>query len=292
MADNFLDLEEEFASLDTARFVVLPIPYDSTASYLKGSAKAPSAIIAASAQIELFDETLLAEFHHCGIYTAEPIQNRNTAPEKMQERIYQKTRRFTDAGKFVLALGGEHSITAALVKAAAEKYSNLSVLQLDAHADLRDEYQGAKFSHACVMRRIWDMKIPAVAVGVRSFSHEQYEFIVENKIKMFSPRAIARNPDWISAVTAALSENVYVSLDIDALDPAYVPGTGAPEPAGLSYQQVVDLIFALGRNKNIVGADIVELIPGIAGVASEFTAARLAYKIIAAAQLKNQNNTH
>jgi len=285
MAKNFLDLDKKFTALESAKFVVLPIPYEATTSYLKGTAKAPEAIITASGQVELFDEILLAEFHHCGISTVGPVKAGNLTPEQIQKKIYRKAGQFVQTEKFVLSLGGEHSITAGLVKAVAEKYSNLSVLQIDAHADLRDEYQHSKFSHACVMRRIHDMHIPAVAVGIRSFSERQYEFIVENKLKMFTPRAIAGNANWIPDVTAVLSENVYITLDIDALDPAYIPGTGAPEPGGLTYQQVADLILTVGRDKNIVGADIVEVIPGVAGVTSEFTAARLAYKIIAAAQL-------
>lgn len=286
MADNFLDLEEEFSKLPGARFVVLPIPYEATTSYLKGTAKAPQAIIAASGHVELFDEILLAEFHHCGIYTAEPLQPQNADPEQMQQTIYQKAKHFANAQKFILSLGGEHSITPALVKAAAETYRNLSVLQIDAHADLRDEYQNSKFSHACVMRRIRDMNIPAVAVGVRSFDKDQYDFIIKNNLKVFSPADIAQNPDWIADAAGLLSENVYITLDIDALDPAYAPGTGAPEPGGLTYRQVTDLILAVGKSKKIVGADIVEVIPGVAGVTSQFTAAKLAYKIIAAAQLR------
>ena len=286
MTDNFLDLEEKFSNLNAARFVVLPIPYEATTSYLKGTAKAPQAIIAASRQIELFDETLLAEFHHPGVHTAEPILCQNITPERAQQKIFHKARRFVQMQKFVLALGGEHSITPALVKAVAENYPNLSVLQIDAHADLRDQYQDEKFSHACVMRRIFDLRIPAVSVGLRSFDKDQYEFIVQNKIKIFTPKAISDNPDWISDVVSALGESVYITLDIDALDPACVPGTGAPEPGGLTYRQVADLILAVGASKEIIGADIVEVIPGIAGVTSQFTAARLACKIIAAAQLK------
>lgn len=286
MTDSFLDLEGEFADFEAAEFVILPVPYDATSSYLKGSAKAPQAIINASEQIELFDEVLLEEFHHRGICTAEAIECQSEEPEEMQEKIYQRAKELAGLQKFVLSLGGEHSITPPLVKAVAEKYSDLSVLQIDAHADLRDEYQGTRFSHACVMRRIWDMHIPAVAVGVRSFSKEQYEFIVSNKLKIFTPAAIAGDPGWISDVIKQLGENVYITLDVDGLDPAFAPGTGTPEPGGLSYQQVADLILEVGRGRNIAGADIVEVIPNIAGVTSEFTAARLAYKIIAAAQLK------
>jgi agmatinase len=288
MKGNFLDLEEKFCSFDTAKVVVLPVPYEASTSYLKGTVKAPEAIIAASAQVELFDETLLNEFYRCGIATAEPVRCGRGPALKTQQTIYRRARQFVRAGKFVLALGGEHSITPALVKAAAERCSGLTVLQIDAHADLRDEYEASRYSHACVMRRIYDMNIPAVAVGVRSFDKEQYEFIVANKLKIWTAADIGRRAGWVSQVVKQLRKDVYITLDADVLDPAYMPGTGAPEPGGLTYQQVVDLVFAVGRARNIVGADIVEVIPGVAGVVSEFTAAKLAYKIIAAAQLKDR----
>ncbi len=283
---KFLGLEGGPAELDSARFVVLPVCYDDTASFLKGTAKAPAAIIAASEQLESFDEVLLDEFHHCGIHTADTIKPDGIAPEQVQQQIYETAKRFIQAGKVVLTLGGEHSITVALVRAAVEKFPDVSVLQIDAHADLRDEYEGSRFSHACVMRRMYDMHIPAVGVGIRSFDKAQYRFIDEKKLKVFSPTVIAEDKKWISEVLAGLTDNVYLSLDIDGLDPAFAPGTGTPEPGGLTYEQVTDLILAVGGCRKIVGADIVEVIPGIAGVTTEYLAARLAYKIIVAAQLK------
>jgi agmatinase len=285
--DNFLGLESEFCDLETSRFVVLPIPYDATASYLKGTAAAPGAIITASQQVEFFDEILLDEFYQAGIFTAEPIQCDGISPEELQEKIAQAAGPYVQAYKFLLSLGGEHSVTPALVKTVRQRYDGLSVLHIDAHADLRDQYQGSIFSHACAMRRVYDMNIPVVHVGIRSFDKDQHDFIVAHKVKMFSPVAIAHKPDWIKDVLHGLTDNVYISLDIDGLDPAYAPGTGTPEPGGLTYQQLVDLILAVGKTRHIVGADIVEVIPNLVGVVTEFLAARLAYKIIAAAQLKD-----
>ena len=288
MPENFLGLQGGLVELDKARFVVLPICYDDTASYLKGTVNAPPAIITASTQLEFFDEILLDDFHNCGIHTAPAVKPNGMTPEQVQQQIYETARPFIQAGKFVFALGGEHSITIALVRAAAEKFPDISVLQIDAHADLRDEYEGSRFSHACVMRRIYDMNIPAVGVGIRSFNKDQHRFIVEKGLNIFGPAVIAQNKNWIADVLAGLTNNVYLSFDIDGLDPAFVPGTGTPEPGGLTYEQVTELILALGRNKKIVGADLVEVIPGIAGVTTEFSAARLAYKIIAAAQLSER----
>jgi len=285
MALNFLDLEEEFSNLQGARFVVLPVCYEETASYLKGTAAGPGAIIEASGQAELFDERLLFEFHRCGIHTSKSISAKNEDCQEFQEVVYKAARDFGVMGKVVIALGGEHSITPALVRAALERYPDLTVLQIDAHADLRDEYGGSKFSHACVMRRIHDMQIPAVGVGIRSFDKEQYDFIVANNLKIFTPGQIEKDSDWISQVVELVGPKVYITLDIDALDPAFAPGTGTPEPGGLSYRQIAELITAVGRKCRIVGADLVEVIPGICGVVTEFTAARLACKIIAAAQL-------
>jgi agmatinase len=287
-SNNFLGLEPEFSDLESSRFVVLPIPYDATASYLKGTVNGPQAIISASQQVEFFDEILLDEFYQAGVYTAAPVQCENVGPEELQERISAAAAPYVNAYKFLLSLGGEHSVTPALVKTVRQRYDNLSVLHIDAHADLRDEYHGSIFSHACAMRRIYDMNIPVVHVGIRSFDKDQHDFILAHKVKMFSPVAIAHKPDWIKDVLRGLTDNVYISLDIDGLDPAYAPGTGTPEPGGLNYQQLVDLFIAVGKTRHIVGADIVEVIPNLPGVVTEFLAARLAYKIIAAAQLLDQ----
>jgi agmatinase len=285
--DNFFGLEAEFSDPETSRFVVLPIPYDATASYLKGTVNGPQAIISASQQVEFFDEILLDEFYQVGVFTAPPVECQGVTADQLQERIAAAAAPYVQAYKFLLSLGGEHSVTPALVKTVRQKYDNLSVLHIDAHADLRDEYHGTIFSHACAMRRVYDMNIPVVHVGIRSFDKDQHDFIVAHKVKMFSPIAIAHKPDWIKDVLHGLTENVYISLDIDGLDPAYAPGTGTPEPGGLTYQQLVDLILAVGKTRHIVGADIVEVIPNLPGVVTEFLAARLAYKIIAAAQLND-----
>lgn len=287
VSNNFLGLEAEFSDAEASQFVVLPIPYDKTASYLKGTVNGPQAIISASQQVEFFDEILLDEFYQAGVFTADAVQCDGVSPEELQDKITEAAAPYVQAYKFLLSLGGEHSVTPALVKTIRQRYDNLSVLHIDAHADLRDEYQGSKFSHACAMRRIYDMNIPVVHVGIRSFDKDQHDFIMAHKVKIFSPVAIAHKADWIAAVLHELTDNVYISLDIDGLDPAYAPGTGTPEPGGLTYQQLVDLILAVGKTRHIVGADIVEVIPGIAGVVTEFLAARLAYKIIAASQLND-----
>jgi agmatinase len=283
----FLDIPEEYTKLQRSQFVILPIAYDGTASYLKGAADAPQAIIDASYQSEAFDEELLDGFYECGIATVAEIDGRGKSPEEMQSIIYAEAKKYFQKGQKLFSLGGEHSISAGLIKAAAEKHKNLSVLHIDAHADLRDEYEGSKFNHACVMRRVAEMGIPFVSVGVRSFDKDQYEFIKAKNIPVFGPACMERDANWIQEAVGLLTENVYVTFDIDGLDPAAAPGTGTPEPGGMSYRQAVELIFATGRTKTIIGGDMVEVIPGVCGVVTEFTAARLVYKMIIAAQLKS-----
>jgi len=284
--DNFLGLEPKYSDPKKSKFHILPIPYDVTASYVKGTVNGPRGIISASQQVEYFDEILLGEFYQAGVYTEDEIKCKNISVEKLQEKIYEKAEPLVKAGKFVFSLGGEHSVTPALVKAYKEHYPDLSVLHVDAHADLRDEYHGTKFSHACAMRRVWDLDVPFVQVGIRSMDKDQHDFIKAKKLKVLSPTAINHKPDWIKDVLAGLTDTVYISFDIDGIDPAYAPGTGTPEPGGLTYNQAVDMILAVGKKKRIIGADIVEVIPEMCGVVTEFLAARLAYKIIAAAQLK------
>jgi len=284
--DNFLGLEPKYSDPKKSKFHILPIPYDVTASYVKGTVNGPKGIISASQQVEYFDEILLDEFYQAGVYTQDEIKCKNISVEKLQEKIYEKAEPLVKAGKFVFSLGGEHSVTPALVKAYKEHYPDISVLHVDAHADLRDEYHGSKFSHACAMRRGWDLDVPFVEVGIRSMDKDQHDFIKAKKLKVLSPTAINHKPDWIKDVLAGLTDTVYITFDIDGIDPAYAPGTGTPEPGGLTYNQAVDMILAVGKKKRIVGADIVEVIPEMCGVVTEFLAARLAYKIIAAAQLK------
>lgn len=283
--ENFLGLDGAITEFETADFVVLPVSYDKTTSFIKGAAKAPKKIIEVSEQLELFDEQLLDEFHHCGIHTHIDVGGNNTPPLHLKDDVYKTAKKILSEDKKIIALGGEHSTSLGIIQAAKEKYPDLSVLQFDAHADLRDEYEGSKLNHACVMKRVFDMDIPFVGVGIRSFDKAQHEFIQQNRIKYYPPRYLDENDSWIDEIISQLSENVYVTVDIDGLDPAYAPGTGAPEPGGLKYGQMTDLIIEIGRKRNIVSADIVEVIPNTITPVTEFTAARLAYKLIAAAQL-------
>ena len=291
---RFLALEPEHSRYESSSFVVLPVPYEGTVCYGKGTGKAPSAIINASTQVELFDEELQGEFFQAGIFTAEGVDCQGAEPEKVQERIETASARLQADGKFVLALGGEHSISIGLVKAAVKRWPNVSILHLDAHADLRDSYQKSKYSHACVMRRISELPMPAVSVGIRSYSLEENEFLnsqggASNRLVMAREIAESRadqsaSERWMERVLAALSEKVYVSIDIDVFDPSQAPGTGTPEPGGLDWYEVTGLLRRVSQDKQIISADIVEVVPKVTGEVTEFLAARLAYKITAYSQ--------
>ncbi|MCA9256935.1 MAG: agmatinase [Phycisphaerales bacterium] len=279
--DNFLGLEPRYSDPKKSRYAVLPIPYDATTSFLGGTRNGPRAILSASQQVEWFDEEFEKEFHRVGIHTLDPIAPNAAGPEAMHNDIFRVAKRVVGAGKFLIGLGGEHSITSALVKAVMSKHRSVSVLQIDAHADLRDEYEGTPYSHASVMRRVLELGVPIVPVGIRNYSLDEYRFMKRRGFSPISARETRENPEWIEQAISSLTDNVYVTVDIDGFDPAYAPGTGTPEPGGLDWYQVTDLIRAVAMEKTIVGADVVEVIPIPGSVQTEFLAAKLIYKLIA-----------
>lgn len=275
---NFGGLEDGHAALDSSRLVVLPVPYDFTTTYQPGTRWGPRAILAASQNMELWDEELGATYHS-GIHTLPEIEPTAAGPEAMMERVEQAVGWILDRGKIPVMLGGEHSITGGAVRAAAKRHRNLSVLQLDAHADMRDTYLDSPFSHACVMRRVRE-RVPAASVGIRSMSEEEAEHLAKHPVPMWSTRQFrALGGKW-DAVLDALTDEVYVTFDLDALDPAQLPATGTPEPGGLDWYEAVDLLRAVAGRARIVGCDIVELAPIAGQVASDFLAARLAYRMM------------
>ncbi len=259
--DRFLGLEDSEAEYERSRFAVLPIPYDGTASYLAGTRHGPRAIITASQQVETYDDELRGEFISSGIATLDPITPNAEWPEAMHHDIFEAAGKIVADDKFLLTLGGEHSITSALVRAVKSKHDDLSVLQIDAHADLRESYQGSKYSHASVMRRIHDMGVSFVGVGIRSYSGEEASFMERSGIRPVTASDCRSPGNWVDRTVDRLTEHVYVTLDIDAFDPAYAPGTGTPEPGGLDWYQVTALLRAIAERKHVVAADIVEVIP-------------------------------
>ncbi|MBL8880681.1 MAG: agmatinase [Phycisphaerales bacterium] len=278
--NNFLGLDEKHSRYSTARFAVLPIPYDSTTRYAVGTREGPAAIIHASQQVELYDDALGREAYRDGVATLPDVECDARGPEQTIKAVYEAAQKPVKDGKFLLGLGGEHSITSGLVRAVAARYKNLSVLQIDAHADLRDEYQGSPYSHAAVMRRIHDMKIDAVGVGIRNYSAEESRFIKSAGKPLYSARTCRDAKGWIDEVVSMMKPQVYVTIDIDGFDPAYAPGTGTPEPGGLDWFQVNDLLSAISKLREVVAADIVEVRPIPPNHVTEFLAARLAYRLI------------
>jgi len=278
--ENFLGIGPPFTDLDKARAVLLPVPYDRTASYGKGTAKGPECLIAASCSLELYDEELGQDTYTLGIHTAPPESGNEDPPERMVQRVESAVGRYLEMGKLVVTVGGEHSITAGAVAAHRKRHPKLTVVQLDAHADLREEYEGSANSHACVMRRIREMGIPTLGVGIRSLSREEADYLSGHPAKMISGRRVAQGRDWFEEVLAVAGEEVYLTVDVDYFDPALVPGTGTPEPGGGDWYATLAFLKALSRKSRIVGFDIMELSPIPLQPASDFLAAKLLYRLL------------
>lgn len=280
--DNFGGLPEEHSQYETSRAVIFPVPLERTTTYEQGTRNGPSAILKASQNMELYDEELeLEPYKEIGIHTLPPIDTMDGSLDEVITELFTAECGLLDDDKFPVALGGEHSLTPPLVSAVAKKYKNLSVLQIDAHADLRDEYQGNPASHACAMRRVLEF-CPAVQVGIRSLSIEEAQAIPHLRTKVYWANDIVRAPlkSWIAKVLSDLSPNVYVTIDLDGFDPSIIPATGTPEPGGLDWHQVTSLVRAVAQHKKIVGMDVVELLPQPGEHASDFLAAKLVYKCL------------
>jgi agmatinase len=277
--DNFLSLPPQFSEFQSSEFVILPVPYEQTTTFKAGTKEGPQAIINASQEVETFDCELKQETFKAGIYTLEEMEITMGGPEVMVEKIYQIAKELVDMNKRVVLLGGEHTTSIGMVKALNESYEKLSVLQLDAHADLRDSYQESKYSHACTMRRIGEIA-PFVGVGIRNLSLEEHEFVGKKKIGLFFAKDLIKDHSWIDQVLSKLSENVYLTIDLDFFDPSIMPSVGTPEPGGLLWNQTLALLKKVAKSKNIVSFDCVELCPIPGLVAPNFLAAKLVYKVI------------
>ncbi len=251
--------EEEYSSLDNARILILPVSYEGTVSYGTGTGAGAMAIVNASRNMELYEEETDAEVYKLGIHTLPEFTPRKT-PETMMSELYGYTKKLLALDKFICMLGGEHSVSAPIIQAHNEKYENLSVLQIDAHADLRDEYDGTPHSHASIMARVVkDLRIPSVQVGIRSISGDEARSLKGDlPTKIFWARDIVGKTDWIDDAIHGLTDNVYLTIDIDGLDPSIVPTTGTPEPGGLGWYETLTLIRKLAETKRVVGMDLVE----------------------------------
>lgn len=266
-------------SFEDSTVVVLPIPVDRTTSYVSGTRNGPHEILQASSHMELWDEELKVDVHGVGIYTLAEMELPFGEMEPLIEEIERVAYEIIGRGKFLVTLGGEHSITPPLVSAAARKYPALSVLQIDAHADMRDAYMGTPHNHACAMRRSLEYA-RITQVGIRSLSTEEAEVLPRLNTTIFYDVEMRRNPRWIDAVVETLADDVYVSIDVDAMDPAIMPATGTPEPGGLSWSEITALLRATAEHRRIVAADVVELSPIPGMIAPNFLTAKLVYKLL------------
>jgi agmatinase len=269
----------ETRTFDDSRIVVLPVPVDRTTSYVGGTRNGPREILQASSHMELWDEELGVDAHRHGIFTLPEMELPFGELAPLMDEIRRVASEILRRDKFLVTLGGEHSITPPLVAAAAERYQGLSVLQIDAHADLRDSYMGTPHNHACAMRRALE-HAPVTQVGIRSMSTEEAEAAPRLGTKIFYDVSMRQDPRWIDAVVETLTDPVYITIDVDGMDPAIMPATGTPEPGGLSWYEMLALLRATVQRRKVVACDVVELSPVPGLIAPNFLCAKLVYKIL------------
>jgi agmatinase len=269
----------EDSAFEQAQVVILPIPYEQTTTYGTGTKEGPQALIAASRHMELYDEELDFEVYRVGIHTLRALEPDVSGPKAMMDRITEVTRDLLRHRKFIVGLGGEHTISFGLVRAFAERFPGMSVLQFDAHADLREAYQGTPYNHASVLRRIAEL-VPTVQVGIRSLSREEAEWVKAQGKKLFYASEVVGSATIATAISEALTEQVYITICLDGLDPSIMPAVGTPEPGGLGWYDILRIVRRVAETRHIVGFDVVELFPIPGNVAPDFLAAKLVYKVL------------
>ncbi len=296
---NFLSIPEEFSTFEKSKIVILPAPYENTTSYIKGTILGPEKLLEASHQVELYDEEFNLElYREVGIATLEPLDFTEFKDEKAVELIYNTVLELLKKDKFVVTIGGEHTVAIGAIKAYSEIYPDLTILHFDAHSDLRDEYEGNKYSHACALARVFEFNKRIVQVGIRAQDIEEAKFIRENGIKTFyaweikSGKYNINGKTWQDAVVSELGENVYITFDLDYFDPSVMPAVGTPVPNGLYWDETIELIKKVSAQKNVLGFDIVELCPLLGLEYPNFTSAFFTNKllnIIFANKIKSKN---
>ena len=267
------------AEFESSKVVILPVPVDRTTSYVGGTRNGPREILVASSHMELWDEEVGADVHDIGLFTLPEMELPYGELPAVMDEIQRVAYEVIARDKFLMTLGGEHSITPPLVAAAAQKYPSLSVLQIDAHADLRFTYMGTIHNHACAMRRVLDYA-SLTQVGIRSMSTEEAQALPSLNTTIFYDATMRRDPNWIERVVDSLGETVYVTIDVDGMDPAIMPATGTPEPGGLSWYEMLALLRATVTRRNVIACDVVELSPLPGLVAPNFLVSKLIYKIL------------
>lgn len=276
---NYGGIDVAHTAYERAKFVVVPVPYDLTSTYQSGSRRGPGAILEASANMELYDEELRKETYLAGIHTMPPLDADARGPAEMVNAVRRTIAGIGVDGKIPVMLGGEHSISFGAVQALKKVFPKLSVLHLDAHADLRDSYQGTPFSHAAVARRISGI-CPLVQAGIRSMSAEEAEFLKNDPVKSYSADFILENRSWWETICGDLQGDLYLTVDLDVLDPAVMPATGTPEPGGIAWRDLICLVREVSKRCLIRGFDVVELAPIPGMIAPDFLASKLIYRIM------------
>ncbi len=276
MNKTYAGIPEQYAKLETAKVVLIPVPYDGTSTWQKGADKGCDAFLEASENMELYDIETQSEVYKEGVYLAEAVTE-NSSPEAMVDEVHQTTKKYINKNKFVTLFGGEHSISIGSIRAFNECFNSLTVLHIDAHADLRKEYEGSSCNHACAVYEA-SQNTNLVQVGIRSMDISETR--VMNTDKVFFAHDMAVNEYWMDDVIDLLTDNVFITFDLDAFDPSILPSTGTPEPGGLLWYETLDFLRKVFEQKNVVGFDIVELCPNPQEKSSDFLAAKLYYKML------------
>ncbi|UAB76049.1 agmatinase [Mesoflavibacter sp. SCSIO 43206] len=273
---TYAGIPEEFAKLEKAKVVLIPVPYDGTSTWQKGADKGPQAFLDASENMELYDIETDTEVYKQGVFLADAVTE-NSSPEAMVDAVHQATKRYIKKNKFVTIFGGEHSISIGTIRAFNEMYPNLTVLQLDAHADLRKEYEGSKCNHACAVYEA-SQTTNLIQVGIRSM--DAIEKTVMDEDKTYFAHEMVEDSTWMDSAIDQMTDNVFITIDLDVFDPSIMPSTGTPEPGGLLWYETLDFLRQIFEEKNVVGFDIVELCPNKDEKSSDFLAAKLYYKML------------
>ena len=256
--------------------IILPVPYDETSTWIRGADKGPDAILEASVNLEFYDVETAAEAHLTGIHTVDPVTEKES-PEKLVSAVYKRVLSLLNDKKFPVIIGGNHTVPIGAVKAFAEYFDNLTILQLDAHSDLRQEYEGSVFNHACAMARVREFA-PILQVGIRSMSKDELPYVDNERI--FYSHELYYDKSLYTKAIEKLSKNVYITIDIDVFDPSLMPSTGTPEPGGPDYYEIMHFLRDVIKERNVVGFDVVELCPSITNKSPDFIAAKIIYQLL------------
>ncbi|MEY8850131.1 agmatinase [Psychroserpens sp. XS_ASV72] len=273
---NYAGIEDEYSKLESSKIVLIPVPYDGTSTWQKGADKGPQAFLHASENMELYDIETETEVYKHGVYLSEPVTE-NASPEAMVDAVHKVVKSYIKKNKFVTIFGGEHSISIGTIRAFNESFNNLTVLQLDAHADLRQTYEGSKCNHACALYEA-SQNTNLIQVGIRSM--DVIETTVMDNDKTYFAHEMAVDDNWMDSALDQMTNNVFITIDLDVFDPSILPSTGTPEPGGLLWYETLDFLKQVFEEKNVVGFDIVELCPNPNEKSSDFLAAKLYYKLL------------